>query len=209
MFTLPKLPYAYDALEPYIDQQTMMLHHDKHHQTYVNNLNETLKDKPELLAKNIEELIKDLNQLPEDIKTKVRNNGGGHLNHSLFWEIMGSPEENLPVTKFSNLNSTIISTFGSFDKFKEEFQKKALSRFGSGWIWLVVNNGKLEIVDTANQDNPISMVNSLSSMVYRPILCLDVWEHAYYLKYQNRRADYAGVFWNVVNWQKVVELFEK
>lgn len=220
MFTLPKLPYAYDALEPYIDVQTMHLHHEKHHAAYVNNLNEVLKDNEKLLNCKIEDLIRDLNSVPEEIRIKVRNNGGGHLNHSLFWEVMNSPKENKPVTEFTNLNTAINSTFGSFEKFQEVWTKTALGRFGSGWVWLVVNNNKLEIVDTANQDNPISnyqltMTNDQNSTSnsslenFRPILTLDVWEHAYYLKYQNRRAEYISNWWNVVNWKQVAEKFEK
>ncbi len=209
MFTLPILPYEYNALEPFIDEPTMRLHHDKHHATYVNNLNEALKDDEKLLNTPIEELIKNLNNIPEELRIKVKNNGGGHLNHSMFWEVMVSPKENRAITEFTNLNSAINSTFGGFEKFQEEFQKKALGRFGSGWVWLVVNNGKLEITDTAIQDNPISIVHSPSSIDHRPILALDVWEHAYYLKYQNRRADYVSAWWHVVNWEKVAKLFNE
>ncbi len=195
-FTLPKLSYVYDALEPYIDTKTMSIHHTKHHQTYVNKLNEAIAKHPELEGKSAEELLKDLNSIPEDIKTAVRNHGGGHVNHTFFWQILAKDK------KFDGkVADAIIKTFGSFDKFKEQFTASALGRFGSGWAWLVLNNGKLEIVSTANQDSPISEGKW-------PILGIDVWEHAYYLKHQQKRADYVADFFNVINWTKVNELYE-
>lgn len=200
MFTLPDLPYHYDALEPYIDKETMVLHHDKHHAAYVKNLNEALLGQEELLNMTSEVLVKNLDQVPEEIRTKVKNNGGGHINHSLFWTIM-APEskEKRPEGK---LLDTIDNTFGSFESFKERFREAGLARFGSGWVWLIVNNRKLSIVDTPNQDSPIFEGKT-------PILALDVWEHAYYLKYQNRRADYINAWWNVISWTKVLNLFTK
>lgn len=198
MFTLPELPYSYDALEPAIDQETMKIHHDKHHAAYVNNLNDAIKGNEQLSQMSIEEILKNLDQVPEDIRMKVRNNGGGHYNHSLFWTLMtpgGSAEPS------GELLNAIKSTFGQFSTFKEQFSAKALGRFGSGWVWLVKNeNNTLEIIDTPNQDNPIS------SMV-TPILGLDVWEHAYYLKYKNVRADYVSAWWSVVNWDEVMKLY--
>ncbi len=201
MFTLPDLPYKYNALEPFIDEQTMVLHHDKHHQAYIDNLNKALETHPELQEKTIEQLLADTNSLPEDIKQTVINNGGGHMNHSMFWEIMcassesGSPEE--------KLLQEINSTFGSLDKFKEEFTNKALALFGSGWVFLIKDStGKLALKRHSFQNNPISDGNT-------PIMGLDVWEHAYYLKYKNVRKDYVAAWWNVVNWKKVSENFEK
>ena len=193
-FELPKLPYAYDALEPHIDKETMEIHHSKHHNTYVTKLNDAVKG-TDLESKSIEEIVKNLDAVPENIKTAVRNNGGGHLNHSLFWELLtpNSEEKGTVVDK-------IKEQWGSLDAFKEEFADKAAARFGSGWAWLVVNDGKLEIVTTPNQDNPLTEGKT-------PILGLDVWEHAYYLKYQNKRPDYISAFWNVVNWEKVDELY--
>jgi Fe-Mn family superoxide dismutase len=194
----PPLPYAYDALEPHIDEMTMRIHHDKHHQAYVDNLNKALEGNAELQAKSIESLIKDLSAVPEAIRTAVRNNGGGHYNHSLFWTLMapnagGAPE--------GELAGAIDGAFGSFDGFKEQFGKAAMGRFGSGWAWLCVDDtGKLMITSTANQDCPLS--EGLT-----PILGLDVWEHAYYLKYQNRRAEYVSAWWNVVNWKAVADRF--
>lgn len=197
-YQLPELPYAYDALEPYIDVETMHLHHDKHHNTYVTNLNAAVEKYPELFNKTVEELVTDLASVPEDIRTAVRNNGGGHVNHTMFWEIMGPNAGGEPT---GDLKKAIDETFGSFDKFKEEFAKAATTRFGSGWAWLVVGkDGKLSIVSTANQDSPLS--DGLT-----PVLGLDVWEHAYYLKYKNVRPDYIKAFWNVVNWDEVAKRY--
>ena len=189
-FELPKLPYAVDALEPYIDAQTMTIHHDKHHQAYITNLNGAIDKHPELASKSLENLLMDLNSVPEDVRTVVRNHGGGTWNHSMFWEIMapkagGAPKEELA--------KAVDSAFGSFDAFKSEFEKAANGRFGSGWAWLVKKGSGLAVVSTANQDNPMS-----DGMT--PILGIDVWEHAYYLKYQNRRAEYVTNWWNVLNW---------
>ncbi|ASE34051.1 superoxide dismutase [Mammaliicoccus sciuri] len=195
-FELPKLPYAYDALEPHIDKETMEIHHTKHHNTYVTKLNDAVKG-TDLESKSIEDIVKNLNSVPDDIRTAVQNNGGGHYNHSLFWELL-TPNASEPS---GEVVDAISSTFGSLDKFKEEFAAAAAGRFGSGWAWLVVDNGQLAIVSTPNQDNPISEGKL-------PILGLDVWEHAYYLNYQNRRPDYINAFWNVVNWDKVNELYQ-
>lgn len=195
---LPALPYAFDALEPYIDAQTMEIHHGRHHQTYVNNLNAALDKHPELYEKSVEELISDLNAVPEDIRTAVRNNGGGHANHSLFWQIMSPNGGGEPS---GALAEAIKKTFGSFEQFKEKFTQAAIGRFGSGWAWLVVNNGQLEIMSTPNQDSPLMEGKT-------PILGLDVWEHAYYLKYQNRRPDYVNAFYNVINWDEVARRYE-
>ncbi len=195
-FELPKLPYAYDALEPHIDKETMEIHHTKHHNTYVTKLNDAVKG-TDLENKSIEDIVKNLNSVPDDIRTAVQNNGGGHYNHSLFWELL-TPNASEPS---GEVVDAISSTFGSLDKFKEEFAAAAAGRFGSGWAWLVVDNGELAIVSTPNQDNPISEGKL-------PILGLDVWEHAYYLNYQNRRPDYINAFWNVVNWDKVNELYQ-
>lgn len=199
-YTLPTLAYEFNALEPHIDQQTMEIHYGKHHQTYVNNLNAALEGKTELLEKDLESLLKNLNEVPEAIRTAVRNNGGGHLNHTLFWEVI-TPAGNAAPS--SELAAAIENTFGSFDSFKEEFTKAALTRFGSGWAWLVVNEqGKLEVTSTPNQDNPI-MDGKVA------ILGLDVWEHAYYLNYQNRRPDYIESFFNIINWDAVSSKFEQ
>jgi superoxide dismutase, Fe-Mn family len=195
---LPKLPYDYNALEPHIDAKTMEIHHSKHHQGYVNNLNKALEGS-EYANKRVHELLKDLNALPETIRTAVQNNGGGHANHTLFWSIMAPNKGGEPTGKIAEV---ITSTFGSFNTFKEQFETAAKTRFGSGWAWLVVNNNKLEIISTANQDSPLSEGK-------KPIVGLDVWEHAYYLKYQNKRPDYITAFWNVINWEKVTQLFEQ
>lgn len=191
---LPPLPYAYDALEPYIDTQTMQLHHDKHHAAYVNNLNAALESADESLrALSVEDLLRRIHEVPESIRTAVRNNGGGHANHTLFWSIMGPGGGGEPT---GELASAINSTFGSFQAFKDLFSKTAASHFGSGWAWLVVKDGKLEVRSTPNQDSPL-----MEGQI--PILGLDVWEHAYYLKYQNRRPEYIQNWWNVVNWAEV------
>jgi Fe-Mn family superoxide dismutase len=192
-YELPALPYAFDALEPHIDAQTMQIHHGKHHQAYINNLNAALEKFPELQGKPVEDLIKDLNAIPESIRTAVRNNGGGHANHSLFWQIMGPNAGGAPTGAIAD---AITSTFGSFDSFKEQVNKAGVGRFGSGWAWLTDVGGKLVIESTANQDSPLMEGK-------KPILGVDVWEHAYYLKYQNRRPDYLGAWWNVVNWDAV------
>jgi Fe-Mn family superoxide dismutase len=196
-FELPQLPYAYDALEPYIDARTMEIHHTKHHQAYINNVNTALADSP-LLNKSVEDLISDLNAVPENVRTAVRNNGGGHANHSLFWTVIGP---NAGGTPTGELAAAIDKACGSFDAFKEQFGKAATTRFGSGWAWLSVKaDGSLVVESTANQDSPLSEGRT-------PILGLDVWEHAYYLHYQNRRPDYIGAFWNVVNWPEVTRRF--
>jgi Fe-Mn family superoxide dismutase len=193
---LPRLPYGYDALEPHIDARTMEIHHTKHHQGYVNNLNAALEKHPELDKKSVEDLLKDLNSIPEDIRTAVRNNGGGHANHSMFWPIMSPDGGGEPEGKLAD---AINSSFGSFSDFKDQFSKAAAGRFGSGWAWLCVDRGgKLTIISTPNQDNPVS--DGL-----RPVLGLDVWEHAYYLKYQNRRPEYISAWWSVVNWKQVAK----
>jgi len=198
-FEVPPLSYAYEALEPHIDAETMHLHHDKHHQAYVTNLNMAVDKHPELAGKSAEDLLKKLSAVPEDIRMAVRNNGGGHVNHSMFWEIMG-PGGGGPPT--GALADAITSAFGSFDAFKTQFNDAGVKRFGSGWAWLVkATDGKLAIVSTANQDNP------MSDGQY-PILGNDVWEHSYYLKYQNRRPEYLAAWWNMVNWTKVSERFE-
>lgn len=193
---LPDLPYAYDALEPYIDEETMHLHHDKHHQTYVNNVNAALEKHPEI-GEDLEKLLADVESIPADIRQAVINNGGGHLNHALFWELM-TPAETSPSAE---LAADIEATFGSFEDFKAAFTAAATTRFGSGWAWLVVNKeGKLEVTSTANQDTPISEGKT-------PILGLDVWEHAYYVKYRNLRPNYIQAFFSVINWKKVDELY--
>jgi superoxide dismutase, Fe-Mn family len=190
--TLPPLPYAYNALEPHIDEKTMTIHHTKHHQTYVDKLNAALQKHPELATKPVEELLKNLNAIPEDIRTAVRNHGGGHVNHTFFWNIMsaqgGEPH--------GALNTDIEHTFGSIEKFKEEFEAAGLNRFGSGWAWLVLDHGKLAIVSTANQDNPLSEGKI-------PLLGCDVWEHSYYLRHTSNRAAYLKEWWHVVNWAVV------
>ncbi len=197
-FTLPALPYAYDALEPHIDKLTMQIHHDKHHQAYVDNLNKAIAGTPHE-NKTLEEIIANAGK----ISTAVRNNGGGHWNHSFFWEILAKDADGTPAGKIAD---AIKETFGSFDAFKEKFNAAAMSRFGSGWAWLIVNDGKLEITSTPNQDNPLMDVAEVKG---KPVLGVDVWEHAYYLKYQNRRAEYLAAFWNVINWKKIDEHFTK
>lgn len=196
---LPKLPYSYDALEPYIDTKTMEIHHTKHHQAYVNNLNAALEKHPELQNKSLEELLKNLNSVPEDIRTAIRNHGGGHWNHSFFWKIM---EPNAGGEPKGAVGDAIKKTFGNFEKFKEEFINAGLTRFGSGWAWLVMNNGKLKVYSTANQDSPL-MEGKI------PILGVDVWEHAYYVKYLWNRSEYLKNWWNVINWSKVNKILEK
>jgi superoxide dismutase, Fe-Mn family len=192
-FTLPALPYAYDALEPHIDARTMEIHHTKHHQTYVNNLNAAIEKAPELQGKSLDDLMRDVNSVPEAVRTAVRNNGGGHWNHTMFWELMGPNKGGEPT---GGLGDAIKQAFGDFSKFKEQFTAAATGRFGSGWAWLVNDGGKLSITSTPNQDNPLMEGK-------RAILGLDVWEHAYYLKYQNRRPEYISAWWNVVSWDAV------
>ncbi|MFS0861570.1 superoxide dismutase SodA [Fredinandcohnia sp. 179-A 10B2 NHS] len=192
-YELPQLPYAYDALEPHIDKETMNIHHTKHHNTYITNVNNALAGNEELASKSVEELVSNLDAVPEDIRTAVRNNGGGHANHSLFWTILSPNGGGEPTGEIAE---AITSKFGSFDAFKDEFTKAATTRFGSGWAWLVVNNGELEVTSTPNQDSPLMEGKT-------PVLGLDVWEHAYYLNYQNRRPDYISAFFNVVNWEEV------
>jgi len=197
-YELPPLPYPFNALEPHIDAKTMEIHHDKHHQAYITNANNALKDHPDLAAKPVDELIANLSQVPESIRTVVRNNAGGHSNHSFFWKIMAPNAGGAPKGK---LAEAITATFGSVDAFKEKFQAAAGSRFGSGWAWLVVNKeGKLEITSTPNQDSPI--MEGL-----KPVIGVDVWEHSYYLLYQNKRPDYLKAWWNVVNWDQAEENF--
>src|SRR5690625_310773 len=198
-FELPDLPYAYDALEPTIDKETMNIHHTKNHNKDVTNLNAAVERHDDLQNKSIEALISDLDSVPEDIRTAVRNNGGGHANHSLFWEILSPNGGGKPT---GELADKINEKFGSFEKFKEEFEQAAATRFGSGWAWLVLNNGELEVMSTPNQDSPLMEGKT-------PLLGLDVWEHAYYLKYQNRRPEYAKAFWNVVNWDQVAKNYEE
>lgn len=198
-FVLPDLPYAFDALEPIIDAKTMEIHHGRHHAAYVANLNKAVENYPEWAEKSIEDVIIHLNEVPEAIRTAVRNNGGGHYNHSLFWKMMAPVGQTKPSVF---LLAKIDESFGSFDEFKKQFAAAATSRFGSGWAWLVADGGKLDVLSTANQDCPLEGGK-------KPILCLDVWEHAYYLKYQNRRADYAENFFQVVNWDFVEELLGK
>ena len=200
---LPELPYAYDALEPYIDAETMHLHHDKHHQTYVNNANAALEKHPEI-GEDLAALLADVESIPADIRQALINNGGGHLNHALFWELM-TPEKTAPSAE---LSAAIDVTFGSFEDFQAAFTAAATTRFGSGWAWLVLENGKLFVASTANQDNPI-MGKEFAGCSGTPIFGLDVWEHAYYLKFQNRRPDYIKEFWNVLNWDFANERFEK
>jgi Fe-Mn family superoxide dismutase len=196
---LAPLPYAYDALEPHLDTLTMQIHHDKHHAAYVNNLNAALEKHPDLHATSLEALLGDLARVPEDIRTAVRNNGGGHMNHTMFWEVMGPKAGGAPT---GAIGDAIKSSFGSFEAFKEQFTKAAVGRFGSGWAWLVDNAGKLTIETTAGHDNPLMEGK-------KAVLVIDVWEHAYYLKYQNRRADFIAAWWNLVNWADVNRRFGK
>ncbi len=200
-FTLPNLPYAFDALEPNIDAKTMEIHHGKHHNAYVTNLNKALEGKADLAGKSLEQLIAKINDIPEAIRGAVRNNGGGHWNHSFFWLLLGG-KGGQPT---GELAEAINRDFGSFDAFKEKFATASTTRFGSGWAWLVVNGGKLAIGSTPNQDNPLMDVSELKG---KPIFGLDVWEHAYYLKYQNRRPDYITAFWNVINWNVVEQNYK-
>ena len=196
-YTLPELGYAYDALEPHIDARTMEIHHTKHHQAYITNLNAAVKDHPQLEKLSVEQLIRNLDEVPENIRTVVRNHGGGHANHSFFWPLLKKG-----VSPDGPAIEAIKGSFGSFDSFRESFSGAATKVFGSGWAWLVVDNGKLDIVTTPNQDNPLSQGKM-------PVLGLDVWEHAYYLLYQNRRPDYIAAFFNVINWEKVNEIYTK
>lgn len=192
-YTLPDLSYDYNALEPYIDEQTMKIHHDKHHQAYVDKLNAALESHNDLASKSVEELLVDLNAIPEEIRTAVQNNGGGHANHSFFWQVM---KKNVEIA--GEIKQAIEDKFGSIKEFEGQFTKAATRQFGSGWAWLVVSNGELEIITTANQDSPLSAGKT-------PILCIDVWEHAYYLKYQNKRPDYIEAFFNLINWDQANE----
>jgi superoxide dismutase, Fe-Mn family len=204
-YELPKLPYATNALEPHIDAKTMEIHHGKHHQAYVTNLNKALESAPDLAKKSAEDLIKDLAAVPDAIRGPVRNNGGGHVNHSFFWKLLAAGKgDNKPGGK---LAEAIASTFGSVDDFKTKFEAAGAGRFGSGWAWLVVNGGKLEIGSTANQDNPI-MGKAVAGIEGKPVLGVDVWEHAYYLLYQNRRPDYLKAVWNVINWTQAEENYQ-
>jgi Fe-Mn family superoxide dismutase len=196
-FTLPPLPYDFAALEPHIDARTMEIHHGKHHQTYVNNLNAAIEKAPELANKSLDDLMRSVNKLPEAVRTAIRNNGGGHWNHSMFWQLMAAKAGGEPS---GNLGSAIKSAFGDFAKFREQFGAAGVGRFGSGWAWLINTGGKLSITSTPNQDNPLMEGQ-------KAILGLDVWEHAYYLKYQNRRPDYIQAWWNVVNWKEVEKRF--
>jgi len=198
-FTLPPLPYDFAALEPHIDAKTMEIHHGKHHQTYVNNLNAAIEKAPELAKKSLDDLMRNAGKLPEAVRTAIRNNGGGHWNHSMFWQIMAAKTGGEPG---GNLGKAINSAFGDFAKFREQFSAAGVGRFGSGWAWLINNGGKLSITSTPNQDNPLMDGQ-------KAIMGLDVWEHAYYLKYQNRRPDYITAWWNVVNWKEVEKRFSQ
>jgi Fe-Mn family superoxide dismutase len=197
-FTLPPLPYDFGALEPHIDAKTMEIHHGKHHQTYVNNLNAAIEKAPELAGKSLDDLMRNVNSLPEAVRTPIRNNGGGHWNHSMFWQIMSSKAGGEPG---GNLGAAIKTAFGDFAKFREQFSAAGVGRFGSGWAWLINTGGKLSIASTPNQDNPLMEGQ-------KAVMGLDVWEHAYYLKYQNRRPDYIQAWWNVVNWKEVEKRFQ-
>jgi superoxide dismutase, Fe-Mn family len=196
-FSLPDLPYAYDALEPHIDEQTMRIHHTKHHQAYTDKLNEALEKAPDWQGRSIEEILKNIDSLPEDIRGAVRNNGGGYYNHDVFWKIMGPNGGGRPT---GELASAIDEKFGSFDEMKSKFKAKATGQFGSGWAWLVVKNGGLEVINLPNQDAPVMVGAS-------PVLGVDVWEHAYYLNYQNRRPDYVDAWWNTVSWEEANRRF--
>jgi Fe-Mn family superoxide dismutase len=196
-FTLPALPYDFTALEPHIDAKTMEIHHGKHHQTYVNNLNAAVEKAPELASKSLDDLMRSASKLPEAVRTAIRNNGGGHWNHSMFWQIMAAKAGGEPG---GNLGGAIKSAFGDFAKFREQFSAAGVGRFGSGWAWLINTGGKLSITSTPNQDNPLMEGQ-------KAIMGLDVWEHAYYLKYQNRRPDYIQAWWNVVNWKEIEKRF--
>ena len=197
-FEVPPLPYGYNALEPYIDEQTMHLHHDKHHQAYVDNLNKALEKHADWQKKSVEDILRNINSVPEDVRTAIRNNGGGHSNHSMFWAIMKPQGGGEPTGKIAE----VIKTLGGFDAFKEKFNDNGAKRFGSGWTWLVAKGGKYELISTPNQDSPL-MDGAF------PIMGNDVWEHAYYLKYQNRRAEYLKAWWNVVNWDAVNKRLEE
>ena len=201
---LPELSYSVDSLEPHIDARTMEIHHGKHHQTYVNNLNAALEGNSALADKPVNELITDLSQIPEDIRGTVRNNGGGHSNHTFFWEVISPSGGGIPS---GSLGAAITSAFGSFDSFKDAFTKAALTRFGSGWAWLIKSGDSVQVTSTPNQDSPL--MEGIADDTGLPLIGLDVWEHAYYLNYQNRRPDYIGAFWNVVDWDRANALFEK
>jgi len=203
-YQLPPLPYPNNALEPHIDAMTMEIHHDRHHKAYVDNVNKAIAGNAALESKSIDDLCRDIASVPDAIKGPVRNNGGGHWNHSFFWQVIGPNAGGAPT---GALADAITSTFGSFDDFKTKFESAGVGRFGSGWAWLVSNHGKLEIVSTANQDNPL-MGKAVSGAEGTPILGVDVWEHAYYLKYQNKRADYLKAFWNVMNWAQAAKNFD-
>ncbi len=199
VFTLPKLDYDYAALEPFIDKQTMTIHHTKHHQTYVDKLNAAVAGKKDLESKSVEELVSMLDKVPEDIRMAVRNHGGGHANHSFFWKTMAPNAQKMPSGEVAK---AIDKAFGSFDEFKKKFSESAMGRFGSGWAWLAMNKGKLEVYNTGNQDSPLMEGK-------KPVLGIDVWEHAYYLKYQNKRQEYIDAFFNVINWKQVEENYKK
>jgi len=202
--TLPDLSYSVDSLEPHIDARTMEIHHGKHHQTYINNLNAALEGNTTLAEKPVNELIADLSQIPEGIRGAVRNNGGGHSNHTFFWEVISPSGGGIPS---GSLGEAITSAFGSFDSFKDAFTKAALTRFGSGWAWLIKSGDSVQVTSTPNQDSPL--MEGIADETGLPLIGLDVWEHAYYLNYQNRRPDYIGAFWNVVDWDRANALFEK
>ena len=202
--TLPNLSYSVDSLEPHIDARTMEIHHGKHHQTYINNLNAALEGNTTLAEKPVNELIADLSQIPEGIRGAVRNNGGGHSNHTFFWEVISPSGGGIPS---GSLGDAITSAFGSFDSFKDAFTKAALTRFGSGWAWLIKSGDSVQVTSTPNQDSPL--MEGIADDTGLPLIGLDVWEHAYYLNYQNRRPDYIGAFWNVVDWDRANALFEK
>ena len=201
---LPNLSYSVDALEPHIDARTMEIHHGKHHQTYINNLNAALESNPDLSSKSVDDLISDLSQIPESIRGAVRNNGGGHSNHTFFWQVISPSGGGIPV---GSLNDAITSAFGSFDAFKDAFTKAALTRFGSGWAWLIRSGESVAVTSTPHQDSPL--MEGIADATGTPLIGLDVWEHAYYLNYQNRRPDYISAFWNIVDWERANALFEK